>query len=96
MAWSVQVKTNTGRTPFWLLNERAKTTASPNHIYVFVTIEGKSGPELLPVKSEFVASHMCEERSSNGSSFYSFERRSLQPDSSGWWIFDTGDGTSSK
>lgn len=74
--------------PYWLLSEKAKITASPNHVYIFVTLEGKTGPEYLPVMSEFVASHVDEEHREN-STFYSFDRRNLQPGSWGWEIFGT-------
>lgn len=85
-AWSVQVKTNRGRMPYWLLSEKSKTIASPSHVYIFVTLEGKAGPEYLPVGSEYVASHIDEEHRQK-SSFYSFDRRNLQPGCWGWEIF---------
>ena len=87
-AWSVQVKTNTNKASFWLLNERAKSISSPSHIYIFVNLEGKGCPEYLPVKSECVASHVDEEQRPN-STFHSFDRKNIKPGCSGWEIFES-------
>jgi hypothetical protein len=92
-AWSVQVKTNTDRNPCWLVGERAKTTASPSHVYVFVTLEGKQGLEYLAVSSGFVASHVDEDQHKSGT-FFSFDRRKLEPNYDGWKIFQVPEPSS--
>lgn len=63
-AWSVQVKTNSGRPTFWLLNKHSFTTKSDTHIYVLVNLgqrnphqKGK-GPDFYVVPSRVLASRM--------------------------------------
>src|SRR5579863_1977408 len=84
--WSVQVKTNTDRLPYWLVGEKATGAKSPSHVYVFVTLDGKQGPEYIPVRSEFEAKNVCKEQTAN-STFYSFDKRLLKSTYNGWEIF---------
>lgn len=87
-AWSVQVKTNTNKASFWLLNKGAKSISSASHIYIFVNLKGKGCPEFFPVKSEWVASHVDEEHKPNPA-FYWFDRKNIKPGCSGWEIFES-------
>lgn len=55
-AFSVQVKTNAGNSNFWLVGEKAKTIASPSHIYVLVNLNsGKTPPSFYVVPSEVLS-----------------------------------------
>jgi hypothetical protein len=85
-AWSVQVKTNHQRMSFWLLSKHAKEIKSPTHVYVFVTLNKNQRPDFHVVRSEFVAEHVYEEET-KGSTWYSFDRSDIKPDSEGWEIF---------
>lgn len=81
--WSVQVKTNTKRASFWLTGKHARTATSDTHAYVFVTLNGKNGPEFHAVPSKYIASHTYDK---NGA-WHSFERSELPPGSDDWSAF---------
>ena len=84
--WSIQVKTNHQKMGFWLLSKHAKNIKSSHHVYVFVTLQQNQRPAYHAVLSEFVASHICEEETPNGT-WYSFDPSNLPPNSEGWEIF---------
>lgn len=59
---SIQVKTNSGGKPVWLLNKKAESYYAENHFYVFVTLHSLgTRPDFHIVPSNvvagFVASH---------------------------------------
>jgi hypothetical protein len=85
-AWSVQVKTSSQRTKYWLVGERAETVKSPSHIYVFVGLWSEP-PEYHVVPSEFVAAHVSKDKTvRSGVMFYSFGPGD-KPDPQGWEVF---------
>ena len=87
-AWSVQVKTNAGPKPFWLVSSHTAELKSPSHVYVFVGLRGIARPEFLVVSSEHVASKVREKVRTTGSIWRSFYRADgpTQTDD-GWSIF---------
>src|ERR1700733_783754 len=54
-AWSVQVKSNSGRANFWLLGAHAKRLKSESHVYVFVSDARGGKPEYIVAPSSHVA-----------------------------------------
>jgi hypothetical protein len=54
-AWSVQVKTNSGRPNFWLVGAHAERMKSGSHMYVFVNNARGEKPEYLVALSDYVA-----------------------------------------
>ena len=84
--YSVQVKTNHQVSNCWLLSEHARNIKSPTHVYVFVNLKKDQRPEYYVVPSEFVATHVLEEKQKN-STFYSFGRSDAKLDS-GWDVFE--------
>jgi len=76
-AYSVPVKTNSGRAAFWLLGEKAKRLASPTHIYVFVNLDPSGrNHEYYVVPSGVVKRRMDEAKAKTGQrgTWYSFRR----------------------
>jgi hypothetical protein len=63
-SFSVQVKTNTSETSYWLVSRDAKKIHSPKHIYVFVALRAKVSFYIVP--RQFVAEHTYEERYGEG------------------------------
>ncbi len=88
-AFSVQVKTNAGRSSFWLLNKHSKRLKSPSHIYVLVNLcEGRDlpKPEYYVVPSKVVAKSMCVQRRP-GSTWCSFDRSYAAKYKDKWGVF---------
>src|SRR5438552_7833097 len=57
-AFSVQVKTNSKPTGFWLVGLKALSLSSRSHVYVFVNIQPRTGRhDFFVVPSKFVAQH---------------------------------------
>lgn len=73
-AFSVQVKTNSGLKPFWLVGKKAQELSSPSHRYVFVNI-AKDGQdhEYFVVPSKFVADNVTV-RERRNSTWYSIRK----------------------
>lgn len=94
-AWSVQVKTNSKRAGFWLTGKKAKTTASPSHVYVFVNLCGGKAPtEFAVVPSAEVAKRTDYVRRSTGSEWYSYSHQFKPNETSvGWEVFGDPDGS---
>lgn len=77
-AYSIQVKTNGRSASFWLLGHKAKRVASPSHIYVFVNLGSKAGPEYFVVPSEVVVK-AAQEQKVTESRWPSFHKRDALP-----------------
>ncbi|HKF52388.1 MAG TPA: hypothetical protein VKB26_08760 [Candidatus Acidoferrales bacterium] len=94
-AWSVQVKTNSGRPTFWLLNKHSSKTKSDSHVYVLVNLRQKNqkqlrmGPELYVVPSHVVARRMRTTPRSRSSIFYSIWSHDLAKYKDNWGVFGT-------
>lgn len=94
-AWSVQVKTNAGRPPFWLLNKRANETKSDTHVYVLVNLGQRnshqrlSPPDFCVVPSRIVARRMRKTppRGRSRSIFYSIFREDIREYQDRWGAF---------
>jgi hypothetical protein len=56
----IQVKTNSGRKPKWLLSEKADRDIAENLFYVFVNLNGTDVPEYYIVPRAVVADHVRE------------------------------------
>jgi hypothetical protein len=84
-AWSVQVKTSSDPTKYWLVGERAETVKSRSHIYVFVGLWTEP-PEYHVVTSEFVAAHVHKDECKSGT-LCSFDPSDPKPDFEGWELF---------
>ena len=83
-AYSVQVKTNSSETSYWLVGADAKRTHSPTHIYVFVALRAKDPKvSFFVVPSQFVAEHTYEERFGDGV-WYSFTSQDAAPFENQW------------
>jgi hypothetical protein len=83
-AHSVQVKTNSSKSSYWLLGKDAKELRSPSHVYVFVAIRPKAPlVSFFVVPSEFVAKHTYEERFGEGT-WYSFTFADAAPFENQW------------
>ena len=54
---SIQVKTSKESGNIWMLNKKSEEYFSPNHFYVFVTLNGKEQPKFFIVPSKIVANH---------------------------------------
>lgn len=86
-AYSVQVKTNAGNRPDWLLSEKAKGLKSSSHIYVFVNLRaGKKSPEYFVVPSRVVAARMRRIRR-KASTWYWFPRVTASRYQDRWAVF---------
>jgi hypothetical protein len=85
-AWSIQVKTNSTPTNYWLVGQHAQTLVSESHIYVFVNLKGNQRPEFLVVPSTIVAVNVWIDESKSGP-IYSFDRRSIEHSTEGWDLF---------
>jgi len=83
-AWSVQVKTNSGRPNFWLVGAHAKQLRSESHMYVFVNNARAEKPEFLVARSDYVAEKVFHSVSSKGSEWYSFSTADRPTDGEGW------------
>ena len=85
-AWSIQVKTNSTPTNYWLVGAHAQTLVSESHVYVFVNLKGNQRPEFLVVPSAVVAGNVWIDQSKSGP-IYSFDRGSVAHPTEGWEIF---------
>jgi hypothetical protein len=86
-AWSVQVKTNSGRPNFWLLGAHASQMKSDSHMYVFVNNARGEKPEYLVAPSRHVAEKVYHEVATKGSEWYSFSTSSRLKEGDGWELF---------
>lgn len=78
-AYSIQVKTITGGSKYWLLNAHAKTTASDSHLYVFVDIcDARGSAEFFIVPSKKVAKHHYVNRQPGGNVWYVISREDVE------------------
>lgn len=85
-AWSVQVKTNSTSSKWWLVGAHAKNIKSDTHIYVFVSIpRSKTDAAFYVVPSAVVSRKMTTFERPN-SILYGFDRRAEYLDN--WKIFD--------
>jgi len=89
-AFSVQVKTNSTGSSYWLLNADAKRITSPTHIYVFVRLKKNAGaPDFFVVPSQVVADEMASSVGANGN-WQSFDQEKASRFQDKWNIFETG------
>ena len=86
-AWSVQVKTNSGRVNFWLVGAHAKRLKSESHMYVFVNDARGEKPEFLVALSARVAEKVYHQVSPSGSEWYSFSTSDRPTEGEGWEQF---------
>jgi hypothetical protein len=86
-AWSVQVKTNSGRPNFWLVGAHAREMRSESHMYVFVNNARGEKPEFLVAPSSHVANKIVYQKSSKGSEWYSFSIADRPKENEGWELF---------
>ena len=56
----IQVKTNSGTKPHWLLSQKAESDIAENLYYVFVNLNGTDGPEYYIVPRAEVAKYVRE------------------------------------
>ncbi|MGA2537814.1 MAG: hypothetical protein ABSF53_17485 [Terracidiphilus sp.] len=85
-AWSVQVKTNSGRANFWLMGAHASRMKSESHMYVFVNNARGETPEFLAALSEHVADKV-EHQGPKGSEWYYFSVSNRPLAGPGWEQF---------
>ena len=87
--WSIQVKTNSRPTTFWLLNKDYKELVSPTHIYIFINLRSNNRPDYYVVPSRVVAKRgtTTPERR-GGSIWYSFWRRDAERYQEAWSMFE--------
>jgi hypothetical protein len=86
-AWSIQVKTNSGRPNFWLVGAHVGRMKSDSHMYVFVNNARGEKPEYLVAPSDHVAKMVFHSVSSKGSEWYSFSTSDRLMESEGWEMF---------
>jgi len=86
-AFSVQVKTNSKKAGFWLLNANTKDIASRSHIYVFVNLLGANRPECYVVPSLVVAARMKTSKRKTGSVWYGFHKKTAPRYYERWQLF---------
>ena len=86
-AFSVQVKTKSAKSDYWLLNEHTKEMVSDSHIYVLVRIkEAGAEIEFFIIPSQVVADKMFVEEYGKGT-WYSFTLDDAMPFKDKWDIF---------
>jgi hypothetical protein len=56
----IQVKTNSGRKPHWLLSQKAESDTAENLFYVFVDLNGIEAPEYYVVPRAKVAEYVSK------------------------------------
>jgi hypothetical protein len=86
-AWSVQVKTNSGRPNFWLVGAHAERMKSESHMYVFVNNARGEKPEYVVAPSGYVADKVLHEITRKGSEWYSFRASDRPSGDEGWEMF---------
>ena len=86
-AWSVQVKTNSGRPNFWLVGAHAERMKSGSHMYVFVNNARGEKPEYLVALSDYVAEKVYHSVTKKGSEWYSFGTADRPMEGEGWELF---------
>jgi len=86
-ARSIEVKTNSKRANFWLVNERAREVSAPSHFYVFVNISSTKDDaerfEYFVVPSAVVARKTVVQKGET-STWYSFSLNDAEPYRSKW------------
>jgi hypothetical protein len=94
-AWSVQVKTNAGRSKYWLLNGHAHELKSDTHMYVLVNLGQKNAhrkpfsPDFYVVPSRVVARRMQTVERTRAV-FYSISREKIGEYKDRWKVFGKG------
>lgn len=94
-AFSVQVKTSTRATSFWLVGKHARDIVSRSHVYVLVWIRSKKGGETVEyyvVPSVVLAKGVRTYRRPR-STFYAIDRRDLARYKDKWSIFGNSGAT---
>lgn len=93
-AFSVQVKTNSKGSTFWLVGEKAKDMVSPSHIYVLVNfckdrVSGGDKPFYWIVPSKIVSSKIISQTSATGkrSTFHSISAFDIGGYADKWSLF---------
>ena len=89
-SFAVQVKTNSNRMGFWLVNAKSKEMAADTHIYVFVN-NVRTDPEYYVVPSKVVARETLVKHRPR-STFYSFPREAAEAHLDAWSIFEEVEG----
>jgi len=79
--FSIQVKTNSKNASFWLLNEHAKETYSPNFVYVFVNLrDGGADFYIVPSKKVSRAMYVGKAKTGKKQVWYSYQRKKEDKD----------------
>jgi hypothetical protein len=87
-AFTVQVKTNSSGSGYWLLSAEAKETGSPTYIYVFVNLrEDGIADGFFVVPSAVVREKSYDEVYGDGR-WYSFTLEDAEPFRDRWNVFD--------
>jgi hypothetical protein len=85
-AWSVQVKTKSGRQKYWHLNKAARDLSSKSHVYVFVALNGTNRPDYLVIVSNKVVVSINKYKSNNYL-WHTFKEPAKKSKIEGWKIF---------
>jgi hypothetical protein len=85
-AWSVQVKTKSGRQKYWHLNKAAIDLSSKSHVYVFVTLNSTNRPDYLVIGSNKVVVSINKYKSKNYL-WHTFKEPAKKSKIEGWKIF---------
>jgi hypothetical protein len=85
-AFTVQVKTNSAGTGYWLLSAEAKSTASPTYIYVFVALQPDGCAEAFYVVPSWIVRDKSRDTQYGDGRCYSFAREDAEPYRDKWSI----------
>jgi hypothetical protein len=86
-AWSVQVKTNSGKATYWLMGAHAKRMYSESHMYVFVNNANGEKPEFIVAPSNYVSKKIGSEVSPKGNEWSWFTAADRLSENEGWEQF---------
>ena len=86
-AWSVQVKTNSGKATYWLMGAHAKRMNSESHMYVFVNNANGEKPEFIVAPSNYVSKKIGSEVSPKGNEWSWFAASDRLSENEGWEQF---------
>jgi hypothetical protein len=89
-AWTVQVKTNTSGSSYWLVGKEAAAKPGPHHVFVFVEVppSAVTPAAYFVVPGEELASLVCVEEF-GGTPWYSFEREKAEGYRDNWRVFES-------
>lgn len=79
-AFTIQVKTKTGASEYWLVGEQTKTISSPSLVCVFVELDAEGlRAAFFVVPSQTLAHHVCDETFKGVASTVMGSWRSITP-----------------